>query len=46
MLQALNIASGSTGTVIVDPSSNSCSAVLAFDIVVGFTSAEGSVKSQ
>lgn len=45
-LHALTIASGRTGTVIADPTRSSCSAVLAFEMVVGFTSADGSEKSQ
>lgn len=45
-LHAVKNASGSTGTVIAEPTRRSCSAVLAFEMVVGFTSAEGREKSQ
>lgn len=44
--QALTTASGTTGRAIALPTSTSCKAVLIFETSVGFTSAEGSEKSQ
>lgn len=43
---APNIDSGITGIAIADPTSTSCSAVFIFEMFVGFTSADGSEKSQ
>lgn len=39
-------AAGSTGRAIALPTRSSCSAVLALDMPVGFTSADGREKSQ
>lgn len=44
--QALTTASGTTGRAIALPTRTNCSAVLIFEISVGFTSADGSEKSQ
>lgn len=38
--------SGITGNAIDEPTNNNCRAVLTLDIMVGFTSADGSEKSQ
>ena len=45
-LHAAVIGSGITGNAMADPTSKSCSAVLALEMVVGLTSADGSEKSQ